>query len=76
MAEFWLVSVPPDKNGRSAYDSINQETASISVNFRFTLPELKVFESLSHVRSLLHFASIPSLFCIIGGDFGCSSWLV
>lgn len=42
MAEFWLVSVPPDKHGRSAFDNITQETANHSVTFRFSVPELKV----------------------------------
>lgn len=42
MAEFWLVSVPPDKHGKAAIDTINQETSNYSTNFRFNVPELKV----------------------------------
>lgn len=42
MAEFWLVSVPPDKTGRAVLDAINQETGNYSANFRFNVPDLKV----------------------------------
>ena len=46
MAEFWLVSVPPDKHGKAAIDTINQETSNYSTNFRFNVPELKASHSL------------------------------
>jgi len=51
MAEFWLVSVPPDKHGRSAFDNITQETANHSVTFRFSVPELKVLLGFKKVKN-------------------------
>lgn len=42
--EYWLVSVPGEKNALQAWDSINKHTSQqqLSSNWKFHIPDLKV----------------------------------
>uniref|UniRef100_A0A8C4QMU5 V-type proton ATPase subunit C n=1 Tax=Eptatretus burgeri TaxID=7764 RepID=A0A8C4QMU5_EPTBU len=44
MSEFWLVSAPGDKTCQQTWENLNAETsrASLSTNFKFHIPDLKV----------------------------------
>lgn len=45
MAEFWLISAPGDKTCQQTFDKLNAATSrqnSLSTNYKFSLPELKV----------------------------------
>jgi hypothetical protein len=42
--ELWLVSVPGEKTAQEAWDRLNRGTASLAVNSKFTIPDLKVGE--------------------------------
>jgi len=45
MAEFWLISAPGDKTCQQTFDKLCRSTQSqnsISTNYKFAIPDLKV----------------------------------
>ncbi|CAJ0918171.1 unnamed protein product, partial [Mesorhabditis belari] len=40
--EFWLLSVPGEKNANDAWEKLNRGTGSLSANAKFNIPDLKV----------------------------------
>ena len=40
--EYWIVSAPGDKTPQETFDKLNATTANLSVNSKFTIPDLKV----------------------------------
>lgn len=45
MAEYWLISAPGDKTCQQTWETLNNVTSkqnSLSANFKFHIPDLKV----------------------------------
>ncbi|CAI4224481.1 unnamed protein product [Auanema sp. JU1783] len=40
--EYWLISAPGEKGANGAWDKLNRATANLSVNSKFSIPDLKV----------------------------------
>lgn len=40
--EIWLVSAPGEKSPQETWDRLQSSTSSISSNYKFTVPDLKV----------------------------------
>lgn len=52
MAEYWLISAPGDKTCQQTFDTMNNVTSkqnSLSSNFKFHIPDLKVNAAHSHI---------------------------
>ena len=43
MTEFWLISAPGDRSPQQTWEKCKVVTRDLSMNYRFLLPELKVF---------------------------------
>lgn len=44
-SEYWLISIPGDKTPAQAYEALNNATSkqnTLSQNFKFPIPDLKV----------------------------------
>ena len=50
MAEYWLVSVPGDPTPRQSWEFMNEKTNSISSNYKFNIPDLKVLTYYYYVE--------------------------
>jgi len=49
LTEFWLISAPGERTCQQTWDVMNSVTskqANLSTNFKFHIPDLKVFSSL------------------------------
>ena len=42
MTEYWMISVPGNPQPANSWNEIEDKTASISSNSKFTIPDLKV----------------------------------
>ena len=42
MAEFWLISAPGDRSPQQTWEKCKVATKDLSMNYKFSLPELKV----------------------------------